>query len=383
MLTTLLDRIGLHADRTLVSDHAGEYTGRQLLDTAAAIAASVPAPGDGGPERVALLATPGLGYVAGMLGIWMRGAMAVPLCPEHPPAEIAYVLEDADVTAVLVDDALRPLLPPTAVATVSLPAGPGAPGLSPWPSPPADALALMLYTSGTTGRPKGVVHTHATVTAQITCLIEAWAWGPDDRTLHFLPLHHTHGIVNQLLCPLWAGARCDMIPRFDAVTAFELLASTPYTVFMAVPTVYAKAIAAWEGAAVETRTAWSDGCRRLRLMISGSAALAVPILHRWHTISGHVLLERYGMTEIGMALTNPLRGGRRPGFVGTPVPGMEVRLVDEDGVVVGGEEAMGELQVRGDNGFVEYWRRPAETAASFTADGWFRTGDVVALDGGA
>ena len=116
-------------------------------------------------------------------------------------------------------------------------------------------------------------------------------------------------------------------------------------------------------------------------MISGSAALAVPVLERWREISGHTLLERYGMTEVGIALTNPLRGDRRPGFVGGPLPGMFVRVVD-DGKVLEGDGVTGELQVRGANVFTEYWRRPDETAASFTPDGWFRTGDQVTMDGG-
>ena len=247
--------------------------------------------------------------------------------------------------------------------------------------PHGSVPALMLYTSGTTGRPKGVVHSHATVSAQVACLVEAWEWDSSDRIAHFLPLHHVHGLVNQLLCPLWVGARCDMFARFDAPTILDALATTPYTIFMAVPTIYSKAIAAWDAADERTRLRWSAGCAQLRVMISGSAALAVPVLERWREISGHTLLERYGMTEIGIALTNPLIGERRPGFVGGPVPGMFVRVVD-DARVLEGDGATGELQVRGANVFTEYWRRPEETTASFTADGWFLTGDQVTVDGG-
>src|SRR5207249_4054061 len=155
------------------------------------------------------------------------------------------------------------------------------------------------------------------------------------------------------------------------------------TLFMAVPTIYGKLITAWEAAAPERRRAWSAGCAppRMRLMVSGSAALPVQRLERWRGITGHVLLERYGMTEIGMALANPLHGERRPGFVGTPLPGVEVRLVDEAGRPVPAGTP-GEIEVRGETVFLEYWRRPDATGAAFR-DGWFRTGDVAVSEHGA
>ncbi len=384
MLSTIVDRVGVHADRVLISDRFGTYTGADLLAAARDVAQRCGAVGQTG-ERIAMLAAPGFPYVAALLGIWMRGAMAIPLCPDHPTAELAYVLQDADVSLVLVDPQLEHLLPATDLVVVSLPATRESVDTAALFSPAVltdDTPALMLYTSGTTGRPKGVVHSHATTTAQIVCLVTAWEWTPDDRIPHFLPLHHVHGLVNKLLCPLWVGARCDMFAKFDAATVFEALAAEPYTVFMAVPTIYAKAITAWEAADNATQQRWSQALRRLRVMISGSAALAVPVLERWRTISGHTLLERYGMTEIGIALTNPLHGERRPGFVGGPLSGMEVRIVD-DGNVLAGDGATGELQVRGANVFVGYWRRPEETAASFSDDGWFMTGDQVTVDAGA
>ena len=152
---------------------------------------------------------------------------------------------------------------------------------------------------------------------------------------------------------------------------------------MAVPTIYGKLITAWEAAAPERRRAWSAGCAppRMRLMVSGSAALPVQRLERWREITGHVLLERYGMTEIGMALANPLHGERRPGFVGTPLPGVELRLVDEAGRPVPAGTP-GEIEVRGETVFLEYWRRPDATGAAFR-DGWFRTGDVAVSEHGA
>jgi malonyl-CoA/methylmalonyl-CoA synthetase len=240
---------------------------------------------------------------------------------------------------------------------------------------------MMVYTSGTTGKPKGVVTTHANLEAQVTCLIEAWGWVPDDRILLVLPLHHVHGIVNVLTCALWAGATCEMLAAFDAGLVWDRLASGKITLFMAVPTIYRRLIAAWEAAPVEQQQAWSTGAARLRLMVSGSAALPVQTLERWHAISGHTLLERYGMTEIGMALSNPLQGERRPGFVGTPLPGVQVQLVDERGhpVLPG---TPGEIEVKGGSVFLEYWNRPDATREAFR-DGWFRTGDVAVMENGS
>jgi malonyl-CoA/methylmalonyl-CoA synthetase len=240
---------------------------------------------------------------------------------------------------------------------------------------------MMVYTSGTTGRPKGVVTTHANLASQVRCLIQAWGWVPDDRIVLVLPMHHVHGIVNVLTCALWAGAVCEMLPAFDAPTVWDRLASGEPTLFMAVPTIYRKLIQAWEAATPGRQRRWSDGAARLRLMVSGSAALPVPTLERWRELTGHTLLERYGMTEIGMALSNPLIGERRPGSVGTPLPGVEVRLVDDAGREVP-PDTPGEIEVRGDNVFLEYWGRADATRDAFR-DGWFRTGDVATLERGA
>jgi malonyl-CoA/methylmalonyl-CoA synthetase len=252
----------------------------------------------------------------------------------------------------------------------------------PLPAVDPERRALIVYTSGTTGGPRGVVITHANLVAQITSLVTAWQWSPDDRVLLVLPLHHVHGIVNVLGCALWTGARCDVAPpRFDAGDTWTRLASGDLTLFMAVPTIYQKLIAAWEAAPEATRRAWSDGARGLRVMVSGSAALPVATLRRWDEITGHTLLERYGMTEIGMALSNPLHGERRPGFVGTPLPGVDVRLVDDAGRAVPPGEP-GELEVRGPGVFQEYWGRADATREAFR-DGWFRTGDLAVVEDGS
>ncbi len=238
---------------------------------------------------------------------------------------------------------------------------------------------MILFTSGTTGRPKGVVTTHANIEAQIISLVEAWEWDQDDRILLTLPLHHIHGIVNVIGCALWSGARCDILPSFDAGAVIDRLATGDLTLYMAVPTIYHRLIAHLEQTSEEADSAFREGVGRLRLMVSGSAALPVPVLERWRELSGHTLLERYGMTEIGMGLSNPYRGERIPGSVGMPLPGVEVRLVGEDGSGVSGDEP-GEIQVKGPTVFLEYWDRPEDTDSAFTSDGWFRTGDTAIVE---
>jgi malonyl-CoA/methylmalonyl-CoA synthetase len=240
---------------------------------------------------------------------------------------------------------------------------------------------MMLYTSGTTSKPKGVVSTHANVEAQIRTLVEAWGWRPDDRIPLFLPLHHIHGIVNVLSCALWSGARVEAFESFDQERILSRVADGAYTVFMAVPTIYVKLIQAFEEAQPGQAERWAAGFRGMRLMVSGSAALPAAIHERWTSLTDQKLLERYGMTEIGMGLSNPLEGERRPGAVGRPLPGVEIRLVAESGEVLHGEGEPGEIHVKGPGVFREYWKRPDVTAEAFV-DGWFRTGDMAVLENG-
>jgi len=297
------------------------------------------------------------------------------------------VIRDADAETVAMQPDFAGVMQavhlPPAVRTITTDEAVGTAPRSRLPGVAAGRRAMMVYTSGTTGKPKGVVTTHANIAAQVTSLVTAWEWRADDWILLVLPLHHVHGIVNVLTCALWAGARCEMPAKFDAEQVWARIAAGDLTLFMAVPTIYGKLITAWEAAAPERRRAWSAGCAppRMRLMVSGSAALPVQQLERWRGISGHVLLERYGMTEIGMALANPLHGTRRPGFVGTPLPGVETRLVDDAGRPVPPGKT-GEIEVRGAAVFLEYWRQPEATAAAFR-DGWFRTGDVAVIEDGA
>ena len=335
--------------------------------------------------RVAFFVQPGFEYLAVQRGIWRAGGVAVPLAVSHPPPELEYVIRDAGAAVVVGETASAGILRPIAdaagarfatAADVMAAEEPIA-----LPHLGATRRAMIIYTSGTTARPKGVVTTHANIGAQIASLVEAWEWTPADRLLLALPLHHVHGIINGLGSALAVAATCEILPVFDAATVWNRLASGEITVFTAVPTMYHRLIGAWDAAADEVKRTWSAGARRARLMMSGSAALPVQTLVRWRDITGHTLLERYGMTEIGMALSNPLHGERRPGAVGVPLPGVDVRLVDEAGQAVP-EGTAGEIEVRGPGVFTEYWQRPDETRAAFR-DGWFRTGDMAVIEGGA
>ena len=238
---------------------------------------------------------------------------------------------------------------------------------------------MILYTSGTTSKPKGVVTTHVNIQAQIESLIEAWEWNAADRIPLFLPLHHIHGIINVTCCALWAGALLEPFSRFDLPAILGRVRADAYTLFMAVPTIYVKLIQALEAALPEERAASVRGFAHMRLMVSGSAALPASVHEQWTALTGQKLLERYGMTEIGMALSNPYHGERRPGAVGKTLPGVEVRLVAESGAIVTAEDEPGEIQVRGSGVFREYWNRPEASAESFDGT-WFRTGDMAVLE---
>jgi malonyl-CoA/methylmalonyl-CoA synthetase len=388
----LVDRATRHGSNTAVVDAAGEHTYDDLLHASEMVARTLLAGRpDLGEARIAFIAGPGFEYAATIWGIWRAGGIAVPLALTHPIPEIEYVLDDTGAEAIVADHAnalrTRPLATTrdawfVASADALEGRGLGVEGREDrLPEVGEARRALILYTSGTTSRPKGVVLTHGNLRAQMESLVEAWEWRERDRILHVLPLHHTHGIVNALLCALWSGAACEMVPMFDARRVWERFAKGGLSLFMAVPTIYAKLIAEWESASARDRERWSRGARELRLMVSGSAALPVRVFERWREITGHDLLERYGMTEIGMALSNPIEGERRPGTVGEPLPGVEVELRDENGYALADGTTPGEIHVRGPAVFLEYWNRYEPTRAAFRND-WFRTGDVAVVDDG-
>jgi len=322
-------------------------------------------------ERVALLVSPGADFAACFFGVLRAGGAVVVLSPLHPPPETRYFCDDAGVRTVLVSadlaDRAAPLAPERSVV-LARDAAAHAPARLPMPDE-RDA-ALQLYTSGTTGKPKGAVISHANLAAQQALLGEAWGWRPHDVLLHVLPLHHMHGLAIALLSAVGAGAATCFLPSFDARATWDAMARS--TVFMAVPTIHAKLFAALDAADPGTRAAWTAHARALRLVTSGSAALPVTVGERWTALTGAYPLERFGMTEIGVGTTNPLEpSARRPGTVGLPLPTVQTRVVDD------------ELWIAGPSVFSGYHQKADATRASFVAEGgtrWFKTGDTVAYD---
>jgi malonyl-CoA/methylmalonyl-CoA synthetase len=238
-------------------------------------------------------------------------------------------------------------------------------------------LAMILYTSGTTGRSKGAMITHGNVMATVTGLLAAWAWEPADRLLLTLPLFHTHGLVVGLHCALAAGATVELRRRFEAAAVLAELLQGTASLFFGVPTLYVRLVDELRKSGDRSALA------RMRLFCSGSAPLAPETFEAFRELTGHAILERYGMTETGMNLSNLYAGARVPGSVGTPLPGVSARIVDAQGLdLFPGNE--GELLVRGGNVFPGYWQAPEKTAESFLHDDlgrrWFRTGDLARQD---
>ncbi len=360
------------------------YTYAQLHETSVGIAASLlNGAADLAAQRVAFMVNPGFDYVAVQWGIWRAGGVAVPLCITHPLNALQYVIEDTQASIIVADQGYHEMLSILAAEKnimLYLPQDLKKGSQVALPQLNTSRNAMILYTSGTTNLPKGVVTTFEGLDAQVSTLIKAWEWTSNDHTLCLLPLHHVHGIINVVCCAMASGATCEFLNKFSAQGVFDIFNRKQVNVFMAVPTIYYKLIAHWDTLTDAAQLQLKESYTHFRLMISGSAALPVTVMDRWKEISGHILLERYGMTEIGMAISNPYHGLRMPGHVGLALPGVNVRLAAEDDTEVVGEP--GEIQIKGKNVFLAYWQRPEETAKSFTSDGWFKTGDIAVLNDG-
>jgi malonyl-CoA/methylmalonyl-CoA synthetase len=335
-------------------------------------------------ERIAFFIPASLDYVTVLHGVWRAGGIAVPLNVASAVAELDHYLSCASVTRMIANseyhEALSELCASLNIELVSVDHV-LADSVGALPKIDETRRAMMLFTSGTTNKPKGVVSTHKTIKAQITTLIDAWEWSENDVIPLFLPLHHIHGIINILSCGLWAGATVHLFSKFDIPKITEQVTSGTYNVFMAVPTIYVKLIQYFDSIDPATVRAICDGFAEMRLNISGSAACPVKLFKQWQELTGQVLLERYGMTEIGMGISNPYNGERRAGCVGQALPGVEVQLFDEYDSPITEEALAGEIRIKGENVFLEYWDNPKATAESFK-DGWFCTGDVAVWEDG-
>jgi malonyl-CoA/methylmalonyl-CoA synthetase len=384
----LITRARSHADSVALRSDASEHSYAQLLDHSASLAAVLLDDTDDlGESRIAYLIPAGFDYITIQWAIWRAGGVTVPLCLSAAEPELEYALTDSQSSHVVTTRALAGkiealcqrlnlcLLIVDDLDEEKVHLEQPLPDISP------QRRAMILYTSGTTSKPKGVVTTHANIEAQIETLVEAWQWRATDRIPLFLPLHHIHGIINIMSCALWTGATIEPFERFDMNVILDRVAEGSYSLFMAVPTIYVKLIQALKSLPEEDRAAAVRGFSEMRLMVSGSAALPASVHEQWTALTGQKLLERYGMTEIGMALSNPYHGERRPGAVGQPLPKVQIRLKSESGNLVTEEGEPGEIQVRGPGVFGEYWQRPKVTAESFD-DGWFRSGDMAVIEDG-
>lgn len=306
--------------------------------------------------RVVWCARAGLDSVEAMLAVLRAGAILVPVNPASTTAEIGHVVRDAEPTVAIADD---PACFGSSVLPLSVAEMARARLASVSQASPRTRLsddALIVYTSGTTGHPKGAVHTHASLGAGVDALRLAWEWQRSDRLLLTLPLFHVHGLVAGLFGALTAGAPVTLFDRFDVDAILD--AAPEHTMFFGVPTMYHRIDA----------TGQAGVLARLRLCVSGSAPLPAEIWHRFSD-RGVDVLERYGMTETLLTLSNPVAGERRPGSVGVPLPGVEAAVDDPD------EEGVGELLVRTAASFRGYWGRHEGTAT----DGWFPTGDLASV----
>ncbi|MBX3261599.1 MAG: AMP-binding protein [Labilithrix sp.] len=368
-------------------DGGGARSYASVVRGAVAIAAALTTDGPLPPgERVALLVHPSAGFLSAFFGVLLAGGAVVVLSPLHPAPETAYFCADAGVRTVLVSAPMRELAAPLAGAhavralepLLATPAGADARSLA---EAVAEASpALQLYTSGTTGKPKGAVLTHENIGVQQALVGRAWGFSESDVLLHALPLHHMHGLAIALLTAIGAGAAA-RLRAFDARAVWDEMANA--TVFMGVPAMYHRLFLAFDAATDEERARWSASAAKLRLATSGSAALPVTLAERWRAVTGTIPLERFGMTEIGVGISNALHGPRFAGSVGLPLPTVETKIVGEGPAH---EDAdVGELWIRGPSVFAGYHRKDAETASAFVPDPrggapWFRTGDTVTRD---
>ena len=378
--------------RAIIADgHAYSY--QALLDASADFAAILlESKEDLRETRVAFMVSPSFDYVRVQWAIWRAGGVAVPLCISYPLPSLQYVIDDTGAEIVIVGAEYADILAPLAkekgfrFIVLSGDRSNNFPKVENFwkvklPNIEVPRHAMILYTSGTTNLPKGVVTTHANIEAQVSTLVKSWHWSADDHVLCILPQHHVHGIINVISCALWSGASVEFLPQFTAEGVLNAFKKGEINVFMAVPTIYFKLIAHIDPLSITDKKQLLALFKTFRLMVSGSAALPVSVMEKWETISGHRLLERFGMTEIGMGISNPYDGERRAGYIGKPLSGVKARLVDENNNVVKRGQP-GEIQIKGKNVFLEYWGKPEATQKTFTEDGWFKTGDIAVVERG-
>lgn len=365
LLTTLREAAAdrLHAPFLIdPGDGTRSRTYGDAFDLAARLAAVIASRGVDPGDRVVATVAKSTDAVALYLACVHAGAVYVPLNPAFTDEEIAYFVADSEPALVVDDDALDDLVAQARRRSAVPVVGPAV--------RTGDDIAALLYTSGTTGRPKGAALTHAALRHNAQALHAAWRFGPDDRLLHTLPIFHVHGLFVALHCAMLSAIPVTFLARFGVDDVIAHLGDV--TVLMGVPTHYRRML--------DDPRLTSDTTRSIRLFTCGSAPLPDAVFVEFAARTGHRILERYGMSEAGIITSNPYDGDRIAGTVGHPLPGVELRVVDDTGAAVPSGTG-GEVEIRGPHLFAGYWRRPDATVEAHTADGFFRTGDIGSLDG--
>ncbi|MDT0548817.1 MULTISPECIES: acyl-CoA synthetase [Streptomyces] len=325
----------------------------ELLGAAGAVAARI-----AGAPVVAVRATPTAETVAAVVGALLAGVPVVPVPPDSGPAERDHILRDSKAALLLTGEPSEDEhTAPVETVPVDLAERAAWSGAEPAP----ESTAFILYTSGTTGAPKGALISRRAVAADLDALAGAWAWTPEDTLVHGLPLFHVHGLVLGVLGALRVGSRLVHTGR-PTPAAY---AAAGGSLYFGVPTVWHRVVQ--DPAAARALSA-------ARLLVSGSAPLPAPVFRDLEQLTGHRPVERYGMTETLITISTRADGERRPGYVGTPLSGIRTRIAAEEGAEIG------ELQLTGPTLFDGYLNRPEATAGSYTEDGWFRTGDIAAVE---
>jgi malonyl-CoA/methylmalonyl-CoA synthetase len=366
------------ADRPLIETDERTYSYAEIEHLAGRLAARLTGLGLAPGERLLVQTAKSVEALVLYIACVRAGAIYLPLNVDYTEAELEYFVADAGPMLAVCE--------PTRVALFERIGG-GAltvrtlaqlfadlPGSEAPPVPRgADDIAAILYTSGTTGKPKGAMLTNANLVSNGETLIDIWRFTPEDRLIHMLPIFHVHGLFVAMHCVIFSGACGIFLTRFDSAVAIRRMSNA--TVMMGVPTFYIRLL----GDPAFTREAAS----KMRLFVSGSAPLSADIHRAFEERSGHRVLERYGMTETGMLTSNPYEGERRAGFVGPPLPGVDLRIAEFETGTVLPQGEVGIVEARGPNIFRGYWKNPEKTAAEFRPDGFFITGDmgVIAPDG--